>query len=191
VILLVLGWPLRAGTQNAAAQPNIDINEVDLSHGDAEIYAKNHGVSVEEALDRFHLQEVAGELDARLAENEAETFAGLWVEHSPAFHIVVLFTQDAEQKIKPYITAEIADLLEVRIAERSLAELEKTQQELLSALIELTMPLETEIDVYENNIKLYIAEADKLRFDNALQSGALTVPEYVEVTVIPELGQPE
>ncbi|MBI5838635.1 MAG: S-layer homology domain-containing protein, partial [Chloroflexi bacterium] len=191
LILLMAFLPSVPSTQNASALPQVQPNENDPYLDDAEIYAKNMGVSVEEALRRFHIQDAVGDLEAELSAKEAETFAGLWLEHSPEFRIVVQFTGDANQKIKPHITKEMVDILDVRTAKISLAELEKTQGELLSSLTDLEIHVESEINVYENNITLAIVEADKTRFDLAVQNGLLQLPDYVVVITIPKLGEPE
>jgi hypothetical protein len=180
-ILLVIILLLGSITQNAEAVAPVNLDGVDTSLGDAEIYAKDQGISNEEAAWRFHLQEVAGHLDAKLSKNEAETFAGLWVEHSPKFQIVVLFTQGPEQTIKPHITDEIAAVLDVRTAKVSLAELENAQQQLLSSVTDLGIRVETEINVYENNIQLAVVQADKTKFDLAVQNGLLILPDYIKV----------
>ena len=191
VILLIAFLPLGPNTQIANALPQVRLDETDLSLGDAEIYAKHMGVSLDEALRRFHLQDVAGDLDAKLSVNESETFAGLWVEHSPEFRIVAQFTQDADQTIKPYVTEELVDILNVQTAKVSLVDLQNTQKELISSLGDLKIPMETEINIYENKIKLFIAEADRMHFDDVLQSGVLRITDYTEVVIVPELGKAE
>lgn len=59
---------------------------------DAQYYAEDFGVNVDEALRRLKLQEVIGVLSYRLSTEEAVSFGGLYVEHKPSFHIVALFT---------------------------------------------------------------------------------------------------
>ncbi|MBI5840472.1 MAG: hypothetical protein HZB19_10245 [Chloroflexi bacterium] len=107
LIMLMAFLPLGLSIQNANVAPKVQPYENDPDLGDVETYAKFHGVSVEEALRRFHIQDIARALQADVSANEAETFAGLWVEHSPEFRIVVLFAGDINQKIKPYITKKL------------------------------------------------------------------------------------
>lgn len=191
LILLIVLLPSGSNIQSASALYQDGLAEDDSSLGDAEIYAKNMGVSLDEALRRFHLQEVAGELDAKLSVNEPETFAGLWVEHSPEFRIIAQFTQDADQKIKLYVTEEIVDVLSAQTAEVSLVELQNAQKELISSLGDLEIPTETEINIYDNKIKLFIAETDRMHFDDVLQSGILKLTDYTDVVIVPELGKPQ
>lgn len=52
---------------------------------DAQGYADHMGVSIDEAMRRFKLQDLAGELDSKLSADDPETFAGMWLEHKPTF----------------------------------------------------------------------------------------------------------
>ncbi|RZN37674.1 MAG: hypothetical protein EF813_05580 [Methanosarcinales archaeon] len=92
---------------------------------DAQEYASDMGVSTDEALRRLQLQDSIGELNAEISTNEVATFAGLWIEHTPKYRVVVQFTQDSEETIKPYLEqhTELADIVEVRTANVSLADL--------------------------------------------------------------------
>jgi hypothetical protein len=58
---------------------------------DAKTYAKDFGVSVEEADRRLDLQDDVGSLGAKLEKNEPDTFAGLESRHKPDYHVVVYF----------------------------------------------------------------------------------------------------
>lgn len=193
VVSLIVFLQLRTGTPETEALLQPTLEESDPSLGDAGTYAKHHGVSVDEALRRFRLQDVAGRLDADLTANETDTFAGLWIEHSPDFKIVVLFTRDGEQTIqrylrKDYMTKEVADIVEVKTARISLAELVRVQAELISSLEDLDIHSESEVNVFENNIHIFINEAGKKAIDLAVENGVLEVPDYVVVKAIPEWG---
>lgn len=189
IILILFSLVAKSGTNVEIAQAQTDEDIFSLT--DAESYAKHNEVGIEEALYRFDIQEAAGELEAKLTENESDAFAGLWLEHKPEFKIVVLFTQDANEKIEPYITDELTDIVEARTVEVSLIELENLQKELLSSLANLEIRFESEINVRENNVTLAIVEADKTKFDLALQAGLLQISIYVKVIYILELGKTE
>lgn len=123
----------------------------------AEDYARLHGVTVEEALRRFELQDIAGKLSEDLITKEADTLAGYWIEHTPEFKLVILFTCDAEETIKPYLKKykELADIIEVGTAKLSLVELQNTQNEISSSIENLGIPVASDINVYENRVKVY------------------------------------
>lgn len=191
LILLMAVSPPELRAQSMDMSTDVPLDENDALLYDAEIYAKNQGVSVEEALYRFHMQDVAGELDAKLTESEAETFAGLWIEHPPAFKIVVLFTQDGEKTIGSYLTEELINAVEVRSAEMSLVELENAQKEFVSSIWDMKIPVESEINVYENNVKIFVAEADRTHLDDIVQAGLLTIPDYIKLITVSNLGGTE
>jgi len=196
VILFIAFLLLKTGTQETSAFLQATLEATELSNPDAEIYAKNAGISVDEANRQFRISDTAGILQADLIANETDTFAGLWIEHSPEFRVVVLFTGNAHKTIKPYLekeymTEELAAVLDVRKAKVSLAELERVHQELFSSLTDLGIQFELELNMKENNIKLGIGEDDKISFHLALQSGSLQVPDYVIIETIPQLGKIE
>ena len=197
-ILLIVFLQVRTGAPQPSSlpQPTLDVSYPSL--GDAGGYAKQHGVSVSEAVRRFRMQEIAGRLDADLTANESETFAGLWIEHSPEFKIVVLFTENPQQVIEPYLrkdymTKEVGDILDLRTARVSLAELVRVQTELVSALQALDIYVgSSEVNVYENNILMFINEPGKRAIDQAVDNGLVEIPDYVVIKAIPEWGlEPE
>ena len=154
---------------------------------DAQVYASNMNVSVDEAILRFQLQDIAGELDAELTTNETETFAGLWIEHTPEFRVVVQFTRDGEETMKPYLKKypEFADIVEVRnTAKVSLADLQRAQADASYSVSASDIPVESDINVFNNSVELYVAKANKSQFDNALQRGNIRLPDKVKVRVI-------
>ncbi len=150
---------------------------------DAQIYASNNNISIEEALRRFQLQDIAGKLDAELSMGEAETFAGLWIEHNPNFKIIVQFTRDGEETIKPYLKpyTELANILEVRTAKVSLADLQRAQANASDFARALDIPVESGINVYNNNVELYVTKTDRSRFDDAVQRSGIQLPDIVKV----------
>jgi hypothetical protein len=154
------------------------------------------GLGLDEVNRQFRVSDTAGILQADLIANEPDTFAGLWIEHSPKLRVVVLFTGNAQKTIKPYLekeymTKELADVLDIRKAKVALAELERVTADLNSSLTDLRIRFESELDMVENNIKLGIGEEDKATFDLAVRSGSVQVPRYVVIKIIPQLGKIE
>ncbi|MDO9517350.1 MAG: hypothetical protein Q7J10_04785 [Methanosarcinaceae archaeon] len=153
---------------------------------DAQIYAQNNNISTEEALRRFQFQDIAGKLDAELSMNEPETFAGLWVEHNPKFKIVVQFTRDGGETIKPYLKqyTELADIVEVHTAKVSLVDLQKAQANASDSARALDIPVESGINVYNNSVELYVTKSDRILLDDALQRGDIQLPDVVRVITV-------
>lgn len=185
-VLVLLGafTFVNAQGQDSGGKPALDDKDPLLF--DAQIYASNNNVSTEEALRRFQLQDIAGKLGAELSKNETETLAGLWIEHSPEFRIVVLFTRDGEETIKPYLKqyTELADIVEVRTANVSLANLQRDQSDASSSINALGIRAQSDINVYNNSVELYITKADRSRFDDALQRKEIRLPDTVRVTTV-------
>lgn len=175
--------------QDSGGKPALDYKDPLLY--DAQIYASNNNVSTEEALRRFQLQDIAGKLDAELSMNETETFAGLWIEHKPKFKIVVQFTRNGEETIKPYMKqhAELANIVEVRTANVSLANLRRDQADASSSVSVSGIPTNSDINVYNNTVELYVVKADRSRFDNALQRREIQLPDKVRAITVEALAE--
>ena len=167
-----------------------DGENLDSTTREAEGYAAHLGVSLEEAEHRFLLQSLAGELNAALSDHEGQTFAGLWIEHTPQFRVVVQFTRDAQETIARYIQSdELAEVLEVRTADVSLTELRHAQSEAMGAIESENIPAESGIDVKAGRVKVYVAERDRL--DEAIQRGDVSLPDKVDLVTVAAMGQLE
>lgn len=120
------------------------------------------------------------ELVVLLEQEESDTFAGLWIEHEPAYRIMVAFTRDGEQTIQPYLEGSpLADKVEVRSAEATLMELQAAQQEATRLVEELELSATIAILIQKNHVELDIT--DRARFDAALEQANATLPEHVLV----------
>ncbi|VVB84640.1 Uncharacterised protein [uncultured archaeon] len=190
-VLVLLGafTIVNAQGQDSGGKPALDDKDPLLY--DAQIYASNNNVSTEEALRRFQLQDIAGKLDAELSKNETGTFAGLWVEHTPEFRVVVQFTRDGEETIKPYLKqyTELANIVEVRTANVSLANLQRDQADASSSVSASGISANSDIDVPNNIVELYVVKADRSRFDNALQRREIRLPDTVRVITVETLAK--
>jgi len=191
LVSMVFVSVVSAQGQNSGGNPALDYKDPLLY--DAQIYASNNNVSTEEALNRFQLQDIAGELDAELSMNETGTFAGLWVEHTPQFRVVVQFTRGGDETIKPYLKQhpELANIVEVRTAKVSLAELQRAQANALSSVRALDIPVESGINISGNYVDLYVAKANMHQLDDALQRGEIRFPDKVRVSTVDAMGKPD
>lgn len=182
--------PSGAIPRNVEAAPQVlsEDNE-DALLRDAKIYASNMGVSLDEAVNRFKLQEIAGNLEAEIYEKETETFAGLWLEHTPKFQLIVQFTRDGDETLKSYIPEELTDITEVRTAKVSLATLEEIQKEVTANVRKLGIEVESQVNVFENRVELFVT--DWARLDEAAQRGEVQLPASVEVIIVEKMGKPD
>lgn len=156
---------------------------------DASRYASQIGISLDEAKRRLDLQGLIGQLDAALSEHESTTFAGLWIEHTPRYRIVVQFTQDAQRTIAKYIHShELAEVLEVRTAGSSLAELREAHAQAFEALMGEGITFDSGIDVKVGKVLIYVGEGERGRLDAAVIRGNVRLPDKVDVVTVPELS---
>lgn len=182
-ILLTACVPASGGVVLPTAAPTVVVSEA--LRQDAEMMAKDLGISVEEAVQRSSLQDLVGQLNAALAQNEVKTFAGLWIQHEPEYRIVTAFTQNGDETIRPYVEdTPLAEWIEVRTAPKSLAELQAIQQSVIQIVHELNFPFSSSLNVQKNQIELYVT--DQALWESALQEAGLQLPEPVEVIVIYE-----
>lgn len=157
----------------------------DALRRDAEEMAKHMGISVDEAVRRAMLQDSIGTLGAELEQHEADTFAGLWIQHEPEYCVVVAFTRNGDETIRRYVeNTSLADLIEVRNAELTLAKLKSTQDEIRHLLDELGLSVASGIDVPGNHVELYVT--DRPLFDASLQEANARMPDHIEVITIYE-----
>ena len=157
---------------------------------DARSYAEDTGVDLDEAVRRLGLQRTIGKLGAAVSENEHETYGGHWIQHEPTYGVVFAFTRDGEETIRPYVHGTIlADMVEVRHVEATLAELRAAQREAHEILEGLGILASSGIDVKRNIVELYLPEEEKEKLDTGLQDSALELPDKVEIVIAP-LPQP-
>src|SRR4051812_27091615 len=97
-LLLVVFALLVASTMTSSAQ-SFD----DALVRDAKQYASMYAVDLNEAIRRLQLQDSAGGLESILTEKKPESFAGLWIQHSPDFRIIVQLTSGGIETIRPYV----------------------------------------------------------------------------------------
>lgn len=186
LVFVILLAPMGA-TAQSPQDPSGPTQGEDSATYDAKMYAAQLGISVEEAMRRFELQNAAGMLEAELQSKEAATFAGLWLEHTPAFKVVVQFTDATKKDMTPYIqNSKLAAIVEVRTANVALADLEKAQAAALSSAASAGIPVESGINVQKNRVELYVAERNRL--DSAVQKGQIQLSPNVEVITVPSMG---
>lgn len=154
---------------------------------DAQQYADTFDVSLEEAVARLSMQESIGALNAALEANEAETFAGLWIQHEPEYRVIVAFTRDGEETIQPYIEGQpFAHLVEVGTFHYSYAELQQIQKEVTDQLMANEVPFSAlGVDVMSNQITIEVGNTEQ--FTTLLEEKGIDLPPAV---VVEQVGPP-
>jgi len=148
----------------------------------AEEMAPTWGVSVEEAYERLRAEDPIGTLQVELAEREAETFAGLWIQNEPEYRVVVAFTRDGKKTLEPYLKNRSIPGLEVRTARASLAELETIQAQAMRELDKLDFDVAVLLSVQDNRVEVYVS--DRAWFESELHRVGAQLPEGVELVVV-------
>ena len=147
---------------------------------DAQNYADHFGVDLQEAITRLTLQEPIGVLGAELEAKEADTLAGLWIQHEPEYRVVVAFTRDGESTIAKYVRdGPLLDLIEVRTANATLRDLKQAQSKASQIVAGLGFQLASGIDVIENRVEIYTS--DRAQLEEALRGGGKTLPAHVQI----------
>lgn len=150
----------------------------DALRRDAEAYAVRYGVGVDEALRRLRVQGAAGELNARLQAEYPETFAGLTIEHQPAYAVVARFTRGGDEALAS--AAVDPALARVLRAERATVPLRVLQRRLEAAYgrargqgVEVTGAL----NLRANRPEIYVPAhaADAARAAVPVETGAAVV----------------
>ena len=173
--LIIVALLLLSGcADETAAQPPVS----DALRRDAQAYAEAHNVPLDEAIWRLRTQDPVGELQAVLQEKEPQVFAGLWIEHEPVYKVVILVTRGQRRIERRYVRGgPLADVAEVRMAERSLATLTSAQAEVMQILEEIDSRADTGIDAKGNCVALYSADPGTLLTE--IDAAGLALPEPV------------
>ena len=150
---------------------------------DAQEYAKDQSVSIDEAVERLAGQRDIGKFDTLLSLRESETYGGLWIQHKPEYKVIVNMTDELE-KVYTYAQGVVpANLVEARKVKKSMRQLKDEQSEALNVTRTLGLPAESGIDVYQNRVNLQVLDKDKL--DSLLSAArGLSIPEGVVITEV-------
>ena len=149
---------------------------------DARSYAEDYGVSLDEAIGRLAGQEAIGALDQELQSRESATFGGLWIQNKPDYRIVVAFTRDGEETIRPCLEGtSVFGIVEVRQVKKSLVELRRARDEAKEMVKELGFKPGSGLDIPNNMVQLYLTAKEIEQLEMDLRKAGLTLPDNVEL----------
>jgi hypothetical protein len=150
---------------------------------DADEYARQNKISLGQAMQQLRYQDQIGALAQTLATNELDTYAGLWIEHEPTYRIVVRFTQNPEETLRPYIEdLPFAGLVEARDACYTMIELEAIHTQAMAQLEKLDFGVSSSLSVQENRIEVYVS--DRAWFESELRTAGIELPEGVALVTV-------
>jgi hypothetical protein len=156
---------------------------VDGIQQDAEFYATRYRVSLQEGARQLQLQEAVDALNARLTEEQAATFAGLTIEHSPEFHVVARFTRKGEETIRPYLSPALAEVVRVEPARFTLQQLERRLEASYHRVRASGIPAAGAVDVRANRAEVHVLRGRSAAARAVLAEGDAAV---VEVDQLPQ-----
>ncbi len=192
VIMVATVWflPSSSSTQTANAPlPCPNVPENDALRMDAQYYARDFGVSVEEAVCRLALQGEVGPLGPALRSGEPDTYGGLWIHHEPDFGVTVLFTENPEATLAPYVVDHpLEGIIKARKAEASLRYLEQAQQRAHALANSTGITVESGINVPENRVELYVIDVRGLT--RALKDAGSRLPDHVKIIQVDQHSSP-
>lgn len=175
------------GTDGSLTCPPLPEN--DALAMDAQYYAADFGVSVEEAICRLTVQEEIGYLGATLNSHEPDTYGGLWIYHEPEFGVTVLFTEDPAATLQPYVKdSPLAGIVRARKARASLRSLEQAQRRAHDIVGATGIPIESGINVSQNRVELYAIDVRELK--NALKNAGSRLPGHVALIEVQQHSSP-
>jgi hypothetical protein len=157
---------------------------------DARLYAERYSVGLDEAMRRISLQLDLGDVDALVRAKE-DSYAGIWIQHTPDFRIVVALTGDtASSRVVAAVRAVSKnDEIEVRTVPWSLAELEKHEDATLEMARTLDVNAEADVNVFENRVELYVVKTDLTKLTTKLNLAEQTLYPSVHVVGVDQLSQ--
>ena len=175
---------LSPGTQSTTVQTT----EEALAK-DTQWYADRYGVTPDEAARRLELGPEISMLQSELRRNEPETFAGLWLEHTPAYRVVVQFTDNGVETIRPYTQGSpLSQKVEVRSADLSEATLIESQDSVVQLGDELGIDNDSRVDVRNNKVEFYVL--DKAGLNSELNSRGISLAPEISVVQVDSLSKP-
>jgi hypothetical protein len=177
-----------AGTPAATASPppTTTTTPTPALQRDIDAYAQTYKVSTEEAFRRLQIQEAAGVLNARLSEDEAATFAGLYIENIPRMRVVARFTSDAERTLTRYVDqGALAEITQAQDAEVPLAQLVAEQAAAYDSVRASGIPVSGSINLEDNRAEIYVEAKNFSRASEAVAA------ERVKVVMVAQLPKDE
>lgn len=189
----VLSLALLVPGTGAAAQPLDDLGDDPLLQ-DARQYAATYQVDLDEALGRLRLQGPIGKLAVQLAADEPATFAGIWIQHSPSYRVIVQHTAAGGGGVQRHLQdkdlAELAPAVERRTVRLSLRQLERIQTAAHRLARQSKLAADSRINVAENRVELLtdtpaaVVQAIRAGAKSSKAVAALDLPAHVEVVEV-------
>jgi hypothetical protein len=180
---------LLSSMEATAQSQNPILENIPPDEWDAKMYSVSAGISLEEAKQRFKVIDKIGGLEEKLNREEPDTFAGLWLEHTPKLRLVAQFSGGTKRDISAYMSEELTAISEVRSAQVSLLDLKRMRGEALDAIaLEGEIPIESDINIRKNRIELYVTGEHLPKSSNAIKNRGISFSKSVAVIPVSSLS---
>ncbi len=125
---------------------------------EVQAYARKMHVSPQEALRRLQWQDVIDVMDLRLRQAYGDRMAGIYIEHTPTYRVVVQFKGRVPPDVRRYVPQPLWDVVVFRPQAFSEKELEDAQSRAVSWLQGLGLEVEAwYVDVQANVAVISVA----------------------------------
>jgi hypothetical protein len=180
-----------SSSSGAPAEERSTINGLTVLTGeealvaDARSYAKDMGVSLEEAIRRLKMQggRAPSEVERELKRSERDAYAGLWIRHRPDYGITVAAARDfeaVEEKARSQVEGtKWEGTIRIRPVEASLVELNTARAEADRIFEQLGISASSGENLSKNRIEFYVK--DETEFESKLRASGLELPDHVVV----------
>ena len=145
IALAITASSISANAQTPESAPTV-VDPVSQS------YATSYGVDLSEANRRLALLSKIVDLDARLRAQAGDSYAGLYVEHTPKFRVMVRFIGDAAANLRA-VTSD--PLFESQSAAVTLKSLETAHARVTDLLARLGIDFEGDVNVRANGVSIF------------------------------------
>jgi hypothetical protein len=127
-------------------------------------------------------------LDAMLQQREKDTFAGLWVQHTPTFRVIVQFTDQGPKDVAKYLPdPSLAPYIDIRRANMSYDQLISTQRHVVMAL--RGRKFDSGINIPANQVEVYVRDEQPLL--HAFIEASFPIPANTQLVPVTELSRDE
>ncbi|MCM3681034.1 S1 family peptidase [Sphingomonas paucimobilis] len=180
---LLCTTPLAAQEMKAPPLPTPQNSKGSGKDLQVEYLAQQYGISAAEAAERVDaLRDVQQIVDVAVA-SDPDGFAGLWVEHTPTFKIIVAFTgQDERKAFLDQIPAKLRRYVQLRNATKSLAAAQQDLDAILKAITAAKLPFETYFEPRSQNYVVTVKD------QAAAQTARGLIPPTLRSAVKVEVG---
>lgn len=157
---------------------------------DARSYASAYNVPLEEAVRRLNLQGFIGKLEAIVADAEGSTFAGLSIENTPEYRIIVRSTDPvaAERILALVSISKIEVPVEVLTTAFSLEDLRAAQAKVHRLARRFGVATDTGIDIRANSVVARTRSPQQLL--KSFKRAHIDLPKGVSLVAVERLSSP-